>query len=562
MREHKPYENEINRILSLLNEGRYAFGFPKTLEQRYGQYLKKRILQRVPAVGISSVLFILIFCVLDIFFLPHDIATLTVSVRLLLTIPLITIACLWLYFKPPSFYLWIYSAVFLLVGLSVVWIIWFTHNQGVWLPYEGLMIIMTYGFVVMGLPLVLASTLNGIMVMAYAVSEPLYDVNFPVYVNNLTFLLAMYGAGIVSAWILTYAQRGQFLHQHMLKLNQKQAQAEIDSRNRYLAAASHDLRQPMQAIDMMVDSLAKDTADTRIHKLKTASKSLSSMFTQLLDMSRINLNLVEITPQTIHLSSFIDSILVPFKVKAEKQGIELTVDVDNEYYVSSDPAALQRIISNLLQNALTHSGATNIHIQCRTWQEDTVLVIKDNGCGIPEEEHNNIFSAFSRLPNQQGGGLGLGLAIVKELTSRLNHDLKLINDNGAKFILSLPRTSATQKPATHNDILIVEDDGGVLSQYQQWFIRWGWDVHVAYSLEQAMSYLPLKPTWILSDMYLSDGTAQQLFQTVESMEDYQPKGILVSGSHHTDVEDTAQLYKLVRLHKPVSPSRLRSVLLD
>lgn len=560
MNERKPFDNDIKQIFSLLNEEGYLFGFPKPIERKYNAYLKKRILQRVPAVGLSSIIFMFIFAVLDVYFLPYDIATQTVAVRLLLAIPLIIVACLWLYFRPPRFYLLLNSSVFLIVGLSVVWIIWFAHINKNWLPYEGLMIIMTYGFVVMGLPIALAAFLNAIMVLAYAVSEPLMYVSMPIYLNNITFLVAMYLAGIVSAWILSYAQRGQFLHQYLLKLNQKQAAAEMESRNRYLAAASHDLRQPMQAISMLVESLDHDIKDERVKKLKSASSSMSSMFTQLLDMSRINLDLVEINKQVVHVKPLIDSIVAPHKVKADSLNIELSSDVADEL-VFSDPAALQRIISNLIQNALTHSGATHIRIATQSWQDSLLISVADNGKGIPEDQHEHIFDAFSRLDGQQEDGLGLGLAIVKELSHRLGHDIKLVNDGGAKFIITLAKATSTKRIEPTTQILIVEDDGGLLSQYQQWFIRWGWQVLIAHSIEQAKAQLAYKPNWILTDMYLEDGNASHLFSCIDEIEDYQPNGILVSGSHSKEVQETANRFGLMRLSKPVSPSRLRSALI-
>ncbi|EAT11122.1 response regulator [Bermanella marisrubri] len=561
MNQHKPFENDIKQILSLINERGYLFGFPKHIESEYKAYLKKRILQRVPAVGISSIIFLIIFAILDVYLLPRHIEVQTISVRLFLAIPLIVLACLWLYFRPPRFYLWIYSSVFLIVGLSVVWIIWFTHINNSWLPYEGLMIIMTYGFVVMGLPIVLASLLNAIMVLAYAFSEPLMHFSMPVYLNNVTFLVAMYFAGIVSAWILSYAQRGQFLHQYLLTLNEKQAKAEIESRNRYLAAASHDLRQPMQAINMLVESLDHDLEDVRIKKLKTASSNMSNMFTQLLDMSRINLDLMEINRQVVHVKPLIESIVSPLKLKADSLGIAFHCNVADEQ-VHSDPAALQRIFSNLIQNALNHSNAKNINILSQSWQDSTLIIIADDGKGIPDDAHEHIFDAFSRLEGQQDDGLGLGLAIVKELSHKLGHDVKLVNDDGAKFIITLPKATSTKSKESSAQILIVDDDGGLLSQYQQWFIRWGWDVLTSHSIEEAKAILHTKPNWVLSDMYLEDGTANDLFSYIQDMHDYMPNGILVSGSQSKQVQETADRFDLVRLAKPVSPSRLRSALIS
>ena len=250
-------QNQLQQqqLHALLDKGRFIWGFPRALESDYGQHLRKKVLQRVPMVGLTSIVFFVLFAIFDQYMLPANISSTTATVRIFIVCPVILIGCLWIYYKPPKFYLMPYGFTFLFSSLSVVWVIWLAHSHSVLLPYEGLMITMMYGFVVMGFPLLVACLLNAITLYVYVITEPFYYLSFHTYVNNVIFLVAMYLAGSVSAVILSYSQRSQFLQQTLLNLSEERARLDLEAKNRYLAVASHDLRQPLQAINMMAEQM-------------------------------------------------------------------------------------------------------------------------------------------------------------------------------------------------------------------------------------------------------------------------------------------------------------------
>lgn len=550
-------KNQQSYIATILSDGKFLMGFPKDIEQQYAINVKQKILQRVPAVAISSLLFMLIFSGLDWLMMPDYLAYQTIFVRLVVVVPVILIISAWLIINPPKFYLIAYGFVFLWTCLWVVWIIWRAHSQAILLPYEGLMITIIYGFVVMGFPLWIACLLNAIVIAAYMLTEPLYDLSLPTYIQNVSFLLAMYLAGLFSAWILDYSHRKQFLQQEILNLNEIHAKLDVAQKNRYLAVASHDLRQPLQAIRLLSDEIVSDHKDPRFIKLKTAADALNSMFNQLLDVSRINLDLLDLHIRPLAIKPFLNNAISIFQPQAQAAGIIIHTTICDGW-VQTDSGALQRIISNLLQNALQHSGANTIEIRTQIENDELLLSIKDDGCGILETDQSRVFDAFTRL-NSDVQSLGVGLSIVKRLSQKLGHNLTLINQSGCEFQLRfmlISKPQLTESVTEQPHILLVEDDTHLLQQYQQWFIQWGWQVDVASNLRQAFALIKNKPNWILSDCHLTDGTGNDLFSKVKAQLDYKPKLLMVTGDQSQC--DLHQDWDV--LLKPITPSRLRAYL--
>lgn len=548
---------EQEAVQKLLESDRMMCRFPSHLEHAYQTDCRHRVRHRLPVVGVSVVVFMLIFVFLDFYMLPLYLVQETFVLRVFVVVPLVIVVCSWLYFKMPKYYLLPYGLVFMVGSLSVVWIIWRAHSLGVLLPYEGLMITMMYGFVVMGLPFVMACTLNGITVLAYALTEPFYVLSFPTYLNNLLFLGAMYLAGMVSAWILSKSQRNQFLQQALLNIKEELALLSLQAKNRYIAVASHDLRQPLQSILMTSEELKKQKDDPTIERMYLASQSLSNMFDQLLDATRIQLDTVKIDKQPIALSSFFKAIVLPWQVSARNHGIELHV-ANSSNWVLSDLSALQRIVNNLIQNAINHSQCRHIWVNAYEWQDSVVLEVKDDGTGIEIEEQASMFNEFTRGNGQSAStGLGVGLSIVKQLSEKLGHHLSLSSDQGCTFRLTLEKCEEINQSTSSKTVLLVEDETDVLHSYRQWFENWGWHTFIAGSIEKAKHYLQEHPDVILTDWQLRDGEGGDLLTLVEGMEDYHPGCWVVSGN--VDAITAAKPHWHI-LEKPMTASRLRASL--
>ena len=565
------------KLHALLDKGRFIWGFPKALELDYSQHLRKKVLQRIPMVGFTSIVFFLLFAIFDQYMLPANISSVTASARVFIVCPVILIGCLWIYFKPPKYYLIPYGFTFLFGSLSVVWVIWLAHSHSVLLPYEGLMITMMYGFVVMGFPLLIACLLNAITLYVYVVTEPFYYLSFHTYVNNVIFLVAMYLAGSVSAVILSYSQRSQFLQQALLNLSEERARLDLEAKNRYLAVASHDLRQPLQAINMMTDQMCEQTNDEHLHKLQSAAHALSNMFDQLLDSSKINLDLMEIEHAPVDLTHIVKHSMASSSVAYEANHIELhwldeqgkKITSDNEpdaQYVWGDYAAIQRIINNLLQNALVHSGASMVTLNTCVHDEFIDLIIKDNGRGILETDKAHAFEEFNQLNTQnKDQGLGVGLSIVDKLSKAMGFKLALNSINGCEFIITMP---VCHKPpldssvsSTGLRILVVEDDASLAMQYDSWFKNWHWNCEVVNTVKGAEVYLDEKPQWVITDWNLPDGSGEDVLNCIETLKqqdsDYTPNIMVISSNTNLEnrLPETCQY-----LEKPITAPRLRALL--
>ena len=565
LKEHN--QEKQNEILAQLQKGRLVLGFSHQLEEMYSQHIRKRILQRTPMIAITSISFLFIFAILDQYMLPQSMAIETAIVRTLVISPIIFIACFWLYIKPPRFYLLPYSFAFLSGSLSVVWVIWLAHSQGVLLPYEGLMITMMYGFVMMGLPVRWACGLNAITLVAYILTDPLYLLDITTYTNNVMFLTSMYLAGLVSAAILSHTQRNQFLHQELLNLSEERAKLDLKAKNKYLAVASHDLRQPLQAINMMAEQLCSEntTESDQLLKLRSAATSLTNMFDQLLDSSRVNLDLIKIENEPVRLSILFDQIISAYTIAYKRHGIDLVYQRIDEC-VYGDYSAIQRIMNNLLQNALVHSQATCVEVYARKDGDFLTIVIKDNGCGIAKVDRSIAFEEFTKLKaNSKDQGIGVGLSIVKKLVKAQGFELELISDTGCEFRVTMPLCVdqiVVENPKSGESILIIEDDESTSNKYADWFALWGWEFNIVNNIKLAKTYLEEKPLHILTDWNLPDGIGQEILDFIDGQKkqdsSYAPSIIVISANEKLEKTFTLDCEYLV---KPITASRLRALLL-
>lgn len=552
--------DQIQRIQLLLKRRHFLFGFPQDIESEYGLEVKQRILQRVPAVGLTSVVFLLIFSLLDYVMLPLDMAKQIIQLRVFYLIPTIIVICVWLRWRMPKAYLWLYSLAYLTVSLSVVWIIWRTHSQAILLPYEGLMIVMMYGFVVMALPFGLAALLNALTLLCYVFSEPYYILDFPTYVNNVLFLCAMYLAGLVCAWLVNGASRNQFLQRRWLNLNEELSRLDLVEKDHYLAVASHDLRQPMQALQLIAADLNADYSDPRVQAIKDCVGNLNGMFNQMLDVSRLQLGLMTFEPQRIYLPEFFQKVLKPYELKGQRQHCQLHLE-PLSIWIYADWAALQRILSNLIQNALDHSDAQNIFVRVERVIERVRVTVEDDGKGIELQDQSRVFTEFSKTHSSHSvNGLGVGLSIVKQLSSLLNYPMTFHSRPGCtQFSFSLPsyRTEDSETLSVDKDqapmALLISEDAAVIDAFKQWLTLWGWQVHCTSRWEAALKQLSTQPELVISEWWIQGVSAETLLNAIEDQAQYEPY-ILVVAEHLPDLS----FWGCQGLTKPVSASRLRA----
>jgi signal transduction histidine kinase/CheY-like chemotaxis protein len=534
--------------------------FPKSLESEFEKVVRKRILNRVVTVGLSAIIFIIVFCIFDWVFLQPHIAAHTSAIRIVFVIPIVIITTLWLCLKPPKYYLWIYSSTHLLISLSIIYIIWYTHIRGINLPYEGLMVTMMYGFFIMALPFYTALSLNLTVVLIYAIIEPLYYLSFPDYLNNTLFLSIILISAAIGAYVNEYNQRGNFLRKRALDIHHENTLASINKKNMYLAAASHDIRQPLQGISLISQSLMSDLPDNdKISRLNSGIESLNSMFVQMLDMSKINFNLVKPIHEKINLTELITQLTDGVSERLNNKGIRLEINVD-EVNVISDFTILSRVINNLIENSIRHSNCDVISIKSEVIGDDIRLSIMDNGKGISTEVQNSMFSEFTK-GNNAIDGLGLGLSIVYNFCKKLGHKLNFESTKKSTiFSILLPLDISdlkheNNKTENKKTILVIDDDQEIINKISEMLKIWNYTVISANGIQHGINLINKDLDCVICDWNLDDGCGETIIQ--ECDKECIPS-ILISSQRIINLDI---LNKCKFIQKPISPSKLKSSLL-
>ena len=228
-----------------------------------------------------------------------------------------------------------------------------------------------------------------------------------------------------------------------------------DAKTRFLAAASHDLRQPIHALALFVGQLRADAASPEapalLEKIERSVEALEELLEALLDLSKLDVGAVTPQPKPFAVHPFLSRLVADFAPAAEAKGLALTL-VPTKLWVYSDPLLLERILRNLVANAIRYTADGRILIGCRRRGETVDLVVADTGLGIAPVHLPHVFEEFYQAGPLQGGltkGLGLGLAIVKRLSLLLDHRIALesIPGKGTIVRIRVPRAAPQAREA-------------------------------------------------------------------------------------------------------------------
>ncbi len=219
-----------------------------------------------------------------------------------------------------------------------------------------------------------------------------------------------------------------------------------ETKTRFLAAASHDLRQPLQAAGMFVEVLATRMAGSPhfsiLEKLRQSVEATQTLLSTLLDASTLEAGRVEATPIEFPLATLMATLADQMEPEATRRGLRLSVVVTDAWVVS-DPVLLERILRNLLVNALRYTTSGGALLGCRRRGGRLAIQVVDTGPGIPPDKQAQVFEDFVRLDDRAGGaarGLGLGLAVVRRMAALMGHDLELRSEigKGSTFTVVVP----------------------------------------------------------------------------------------------------------------------------
>jgi signal transduction histidine kinase/CheY-like chemotaxis protein len=354
------------------------------------------------------------------------------------------------------------------------------------------------------------------------------------------------------------------------------------AKTRFLAAASHDLRQPLHALGLLVAQLNADTnrADRRriVAQIGTAVSVMNDLFNALLDISKLDAGAVEPEVTAFPIDPLLRKIENMFAGDASAKSLRLRV-LPSTAWVRSDRVLLERILLNLVSNAVRYTERGGIVVGCRRGGDALRIEVWDSGIGIPEDQQQNIFREFYQVGGGRmgGAGLGLGLAIVDRLCRLLGHRLDLTSTQrkGSRFAITVPPVPAQVEPAeiphplramiqpfTGKFVVVIDDDRLVLDGVCGLLRGWGCQVSASTSSGAALASLfelHEKPDLIISDHHFTHGeTGIAVIERLRHTFNAPIPALLVTGDISVERKQEAEAGGFEMLQKPVPPMTLRA----
>lgn len=371
---------------------------------------------------------------------------------------------------------------------------------------------------------------------------------------------------------------------------------------RFLAAASHDLRQPVYALSLFLDALGNSGLTTRqatmVQHACAANLAASEMLQTLLDFSRIEAGVLNPQQRRMELMSILNQLSEEFGPQAYKKNL-LYRTRPSDIWIDSDPQLIALVLRNLVSNALRYTQSGGVLVAARRRQQHVMLQVWDTGIGIPADKHEEIFREFHQLGNVERDhrkGLGMGLAIAEGLARSLGASIEVASrpGKGSVFSLVLPLQAMRklerklERHPSHDEqayaeadvhsfplqgikVLVVDDDEAVRSGLLAVLQNWGCQVSLAEGMEDALARMTENlPDVLLTDYRLRGGvTGGDIIHAVRqaiSLDMPDKKlvlpAIIVTGDTHPERLREAQGHAALLLHKPLSASALKLALMQ
>lgn len=361
------------------------------------------------------------------------------------------------------------------------------------------------------------------------------------------------------------------------KINAEQANAE---KSRFLAAASHDLRQPLNAIGLFIQALSQRLSDKQhldiLSPLRQSFTALKGLLDTLLDLSRLDSGDLELDWQPVPLNSVVLPLLDEFQVKAAHKGLSLDYQ-PSDVVIQTDPMVLARLLRNLLDNAVKYTHQGGIRILLSRQRDQLRLAVKDTGIGIPHQELGKIFNEYHQIANKRRDarkGIGLGLSIVQKMAHLLGSEVQVESEpgKGSTFSLTLPivETEIPEQEQPQRQasrlfgvrVLLIDDDPNNLAAMS--LVLKGQKCHVicAENDQQALNSLEKqRPDIILCDYRLMDDkTGVELIAQLRQALGEQVEAIILSGDTEPEIIEQIKAQQLPLLHKPIDMHALEALI--
>lgn len=368
-----------------------------------------------------------------------------------------------------------------------------------------------------------------------------------------------------------------------LRAKNSEAERADQAKSRFLAAASHDLRQPLQSLSLLtaiLDMRLRDTEDRKVvGRIAASVEAMERLFAALLDISKLDAAVVEPEYRDFALKPLLDRLDKEFAPQAEAKGLRLRVAC-GDYWTRSDAVLLGRVLQNLVANAIRYTQQGAVMVAVRRRGSGLAVEVRDSGIGIAPDQQEHIFEEFAQVDNparDRRKGLGLGLAIVKRLVQLLGHRVEVRSalGRGAAFSLQLPRVAPLAEggqpavkaaPALRPcHVLVIEDDIDVLESTHALLLAWGCSVSVATGADEALAQLAADrtPDLLIADLRLGAGASGiDAARQVVAASGRRLPVVLVSGDTSPERLREAADSGYALLHKPVGGAQLHALMLE
>ena len=364
--------------------------------------------------------------------------------------------------------------------------------------------------------------------------------------------------------------------EHALLAAKEDAERANVAKTRFLAAVSHDLRQPLQTLSLLNGVLARKTDDRELHDIiarqDSALFSMKQLLNVFMDMDRISTGIIKPAISNFPVGNMLQELRGKFEMDLASCNVDLRV-APGSAVIRSDPDLLGRILQNLVSNAIKYTEQGRVLIGCRRHGGNLKIEVWDTGPGIPPESLELIFQDFVQLANparQRARGVGLGLSVAKSLAQILGHDLRVRSTpgKGSVFTIDVPRVRSVE-PCTVDDrshasirytgrrgasILLVEDDPDVLTATGLLLNSLGLQATGVPGCREALELLDgegMVPDLIIADYQLPDGCGVKVIEQARRLLGAATPAVLVAGDTSQDSISRMKASGSAVLHKPV-----------
>jgi signal transduction histidine kinase len=391
-------------------------------------------------------------------------------------------------------------------------------------------------------------------------------------------------AGSLLATALLWRHARLLRESHAMRFEREallaETQAARDAQTRFLAAASHDLRQPVHALGLLAAQAEAELTGRRAAQtaaqMQGMARALDGLVEALLDVSRLDSGAVVPRPRALALQTLFDRLAPEFAVLAADRGLQWRLR-PTPLWVHSDEVQLERMLRNLLSNALNHTAQGGVLLAARRCGAQVRIGVWDTGPGIAPEHRARIFEEFVQLQNpgrDRRKGHGLGLAIVARLSRLLQHPVELRSEPGRGSCFSVllpaaePALAVQLVPQLYADlplvglsVALVEDDEAVREATVSLLGTWGCEVHAAPALApllERLRALELKPARVISDWRLETGDGLTVITSLRAWCGGAVPALLISGEALPVAPEALAALQITAVRKPLAAAALRA----